>query len=111
MEAATAEGWRDPGIDKMCRRGTKSAFSPIRGARARSGRLDRCFVHQHVRDIVLDEINPTADAAFEGGRTLPELEGFKTNRANQHIEQLLGDHGRPFCRTRVGFPCSVDTTG
>ena len=56
------------------------------------GRVDGGGVHQHDRDIVLNGVNAAADTAFQ---TLPvrvQDDRLFTDRADQHIQQILGDH-------------------
>lgn len=61
---------------------------------ALSGRIDRGFVDQQDRNVVLDPIHPLAGAALQALRILSMHEGVLARRADQNLEQVLGDHGK-----------------
>lgn len=56
-------------------------------------RVDGGGVDQHDGDIVLDWVDAAADAAFQAGAGLIHDHRLSADRANQHIKQILGDHG------------------
>src|SRR5208282_2907865 len=65
--------------------------------------LERGFIQQHNRDIVLHGIHPPALRALQALRLLPVFQGLLTGRTNQNLQQILGDHER-HCTIRWRVP-------
>ena len=59
----------------------------------RSGRVDNGFVNQHDRDVVPNGIHAATLATLQALSFVFESERFLADRANQHIEQILRNHG------------------
>jgi hypothetical protein len=59
------------------------------------GRVNRSGVHEHDRDIVLNGVNTAADAAFQALPVDVQNDRLFTDRADQHVKQILRDHN-PF---------------
>jgi len=58
-------------------------------------------VDEHDRNVVLDRVDATAFAAFQAGSVGVQSHRFLANRANQHIEKILGNHGCPYCSATI----------
>jgi hypothetical protein len=61
---------------------------------ARSGWIDCGFVNQQNRNVVLYSVYPFAGAALEALGSLSMHERVLACRADQNLEQVLGDHGK-----------------
>jgi hypothetical protein len=59
----------------------------------RSGRVDNCFVNQHDWNVVPNGIHAPALAAFQALSLILQCERFFAHRTNQHIKQILRNHG------------------
>lgn len=57
-----------------------------------SGRVNCRDVYQHDRDIVLNGVNAAADTAFQALPIRVQDDRLFTDRADQHVQQILGDH-------------------
>jgi hypothetical protein len=75
--------------------------SPAASVQAGSilGLVDRGGVHEHDRDIILNGVNTAADAAFQALSVSIQNDRLFTDRADQHVQQILRDHS--------GFDCSA----
>ena len=63
--------------------------------------FDACGVHQHDRDVVLNGVHTAAFAAFQTIPVRVQDHWLLTDRADQHVKQILGNHGRSIV-TRSG---------
>src|SRR6266850_870464 len=54
-------------------------------------RLNRCFVDEHDRDVIVDPIHPVAGFALERGAVLHELHRGLAVRTRENFEQLCVD--------------------
>ena len=59
-----------------------------------SGYVDLGFVYQQNRYVVTDGVNPVALGAFQAFAVSHHGQRLLTNRANQNIQQVLGNHLR-----------------
>src|ERR1035437_5404145 len=66
-----------------------------------SSSVDCSGVHQHDRDVVLNGVHTAAFAAFQTIPVRGQGHWLLTDRADQHVEQILGNHGRSIV-TRSG---------
>lgn len=55
-------------------------------------RVNGSGVYQHDRDIVLNGVNTAADAAFQALPVRVQNDRLFTDRADQYVQQILGDH-------------------
>ena len=62
------------------------------GAGLRLSRVNRSGIYQHDGDVILNGVNTATHAAFQALSIRIERHGFLANRANQHIQQILGNH-------------------
>jgi len=67
------------------------------GARSRKmgqlGRVDNGFVNQHDWNVVPNGVHTATLAALQALTFILESEGFLANRADQHVQQILRNHG------------------
>ena len=59
----------------------------------RSGRIDNGFVNQHDWDVVPNRIYAATLTALQTLSFVLQSEGFLADWANQHIQQILRNHG------------------
>src|ERR1019366_1996989 len=90
------------------RDGREPNFVLWRGALpvADSGSVDGSGVHQHDREVVLNGRHTAAFAAFQTIPVRVQDHWLLTDRADQHVKQILGNHGgsivtRSGCRFRA----------
>ncbi len=60
------------------------------------GRLGDSLIHQEVGDAVTNRIYPATLGALEALPVVLENERFFAHRADQDVEQILGNHGGDF---------------
>lgn len=54
-----------------------------------------CGIHEHDGDVVLDGVDTAALAAFQALAVGIQDDGLFADGADQQVEQILGNHGRP----------------
>jgi len=59
-----------------------------------SGRFGDGLFYQQDRDVVPDRINPTTLPTLQALPLILENQRFLADRADQHVEQVLGNHER-----------------
>jgi hypothetical protein len=57
-----------------------------------SGGVDSGDIDQHDGDVVLDGVDPAADATFEALPVRVQNHRLLANRTDQYVEQILGNH-------------------
>jgi hypothetical protein len=67
---------------------------------AKSG-FDGGFVDEHVRDVLFDFIDSVALRALQGLGVLTVFKGLFVCRADENIEEFLGEHGG-YCTSSRG---------
>lgn len=88
-ELESAEGWHQGGGDRTSQGGTLCVFlSQVCGL----GWFAHRFIHQQNRNVVAHRINASTLSTPQALTTRFEHQRFSAHRADQHIEQLLGDH-------------------
>ena len=59
-----------------------------------SGYVDLGFAYQQNGDVIADGVNPAALGAFQAFAVSRNSQRLLTRRANQNIQQVLGNHVR-----------------
>jgi hypothetical protein len=67
-----------------------------KGGEFELGGLDDRFIHQHDRNVVADRVDAPALSTFETLAIGLEHDWLLANRADQNVEQLLGNHAETF---------------
>jgi hypothetical protein len=78
-------------LDTKCQSGTDCEIGE---KLARSRCFDRGFVNQQNRDVVLHPVYPLAGATLKALWILSVHERVPACRADQNLEQVLGNHGK-----------------
>ena len=59
-----------------------------------SDRINRSGVDEHDRDVILDGVHTAAFAAFETLAIRTQSHRLLADRADEDVEEILGDHDR-----------------
>ena len=63
--------------------------------------VDFGLIYQQNRDVITDRIDPVALAAFQAFAVSFYSQRLLTQRANQNIQQILGNHVRIVLQSRL----------